>query len=376
MRIAVVIGTRPTFIELAPLIHELRKIESDVLVYHTGQHYDKEMSDIFLQQLNIPEPKYNLHGSGESQAQQIATIVKGCESALLKDKPDLVIVEGDTTSAFASALATANSKIPVVHVEAGCRSFDKTLPEEVNRVLISHIANLHFAPTHNCKTNLLNEGIKDKQIHLEGHPIVDSINMVKEKLRKPESIDPKLNDYYYVTLHRDFNVDTPSRLEHILGELVKVSKKKPVIFPVHPRTRKRIDQFGLAKYLDVVKAMMPVDYITSLSLIKNAYAIISDSGGLTKEGCLLGTPCITLRPNTEWIETLNEYSNQLAFSKGNSIMTCVQNLDRNYDAAKQNIRALQGLFGSAGVSARIARIISSCDPTALLSPQNDSALAL
>lgn len=360
MKIAVVVGTRPQFIELAPVIHELQKTKNELLIYHTGQHYDKMMSGIFLKQLDIPEPHYNLQAGGGSHAQQTARMITGCETALMRDSPDLVIVEGDTTSAFASALAAVKIGMPVVHIEAGCRSYDKTLPEEVNRVVISHVARLHFPPTPNCQNNLLKEGISRSAMKLIGHPIVDSINLVRNKIHMIKHIARtkiEAEDYYYVTLHRDFNVDDPLRLKHILRELAKVATKRPVIFPVHPRTKKRIAQFNLRKHLHDIKTLPPVDYITSLSLIKNAYAIITDSGGLTKEGCLFGVPCITLRHNTEWVETLDGYSNQLAFVRGNTIMKCVENLDRNYDKAKRNVRSLQGIFGKIGVSSRIANII-------------------
>jgi UDP-N-acetylglucosamine 2-epimerase len=357
MKIMVIVGTRPTFIELGPVIHELKKTNCEITICHTGQHYDKEMSDIFLEQLEIPSPRYNLHSGGGSHAQQTARIITRCEDALIKDTPDIVIVEGDTTTAFASSLAAAKLKVPIVHIEAGCRSFDKSLPEEINRVVISHIANLHFPPTPNCKANLLREGLSQKAIKLVGHPIVDSIDIVGEKLNEithigGTNINP--HEYYYVTLHRDFNVDEPSRLEHILKELDKVSRIRRVVFAIHPRTRKRIHQFGLARHLRHLIKLKPVDYITSLSLIKHAYAIISDSGGLTKEGCILGTPCITLRPNTEWVETIDGYSNQLAFSKGNTLTMCVKRLEKNYDLAKKNLELLQGIFGTVGVSRKIA----------------------
>ncbi|MDE1766236.1 MAG: UDP-N-acetylglucosamine 2-epimerase (non-hydrolyzing) [Thaumarchaeota archaeon] len=355
-KIVVVIGTRPTFVELAPVIHELQKTGREILIYHTGQHYDKDMSDVFMKQLEIPKPHQNLNAGGGTFAEQISTILTGCECLLKKDQPDILLVEGDTNTAFASALAAANAKIPVVHIEAGCRSFDKSLPEEVNRVLISHITDIHFPPTQNCRQNLLKEGIKEDAIKFVGHPIVDSVNLIKNKLRDSSKLglDIEANKYYYVTIHRDFNTDDPSRLERILKELSKISEKKKIIFPIHPRTKSRIEQFGLVKYLQNITAILPVDYITSLSLTRNAYAVISDSGGLTKECCLFGIPYVSLRPNTEWIETLTGYSNQLAFKHGNTIAGCIENLVKNYEIAKQNMRSLQGLFGNVGVSGKIA----------------------
>lgn len=367
LKIAVVIGTRPTFIELAPVIHELKRMNNcDLSIYHTGQHYDKEMSEVFLEEFDMPQPKYNLHSGGGTHAQQTARMITRCETVLLKDNPDLVVVEGDTTSALASAFAAAAKKIPVVHIEAGCRIFDKTLPEELNRLIITHTSSLHFPPTSNCKNNLLNEGIPKNCIGLIGHPIVDSINFVKSKIGKVDHLRIYKNEYYYVTLHRDFNVDNSVRLELILGELSKVASHRLVIFPMHPRTKKRIRQFGLTRYLRKMQLMKPVDYVTSLSLIKKAYAVISDSGGLTKESALLGTPCITLRPNTEWTETQRDYCNQLAFKKKNTILKCVENLDRNYDDTKKSLRSMQNILGRVGVSAKIAQAIANCDPKQLL----------
>ncbi|MDE1764146.1 MAG: UDP-N-acetylglucosamine 2-epimerase (non-hydrolyzing) [Thaumarchaeota archaeon] len=359
-KIAVVVGTRPTFIELAPIIHELQKTGIETLIYHTGQHYDNEMSSVFLDQLQIPQPHENFNAGGGTFSEQISTILTGCENLLEKDKPDLLVVEGDTNTAFGSALAAPGKQTPIVHVEAGCRSFDKSLPEEVNRVLISHIADVHFPPTPNCRKNLLNEGIREEAIGFVGHPIVDAVNLVKNKLHDSSKLgfDIERGKYYYVTIHRNFNTDNPSRLEHILHELSKMAETKPIVFPVHPRTRSRIQQFKLEKYLKNIKVIQPVDYVTSLSLTKDAYAVISDSGGLTKESCIFGVPYVSLRPNTEWIETLTGYANQLAFEKGNTIRDCIDRLDRNYDAARKTMRSLQVLFGRTGLSATIAKQIS------------------
>jgi UDP-N-acetylglucosamine 2-epimerase len=359
-RIVVVVGARPTFIQLAPIINELQKIKSEVLVYHTGQHYDKWMSAVFMSQLNIPKPRRNLHSGSGTHAQQTSVILKRCELYLKKDKPDIVVVGGDTSSAFASALAAAKLKIPIVDIEAGCRTYDKTLPEEVNRVLITHLSSLHFPPTIQCKNNLLKEGISLKNIHLRGHPIVDSVNIVRDKITKTENLKKfsiESGNYYYVTLHRDFNTDNQKRLKLILTELCKIAKKKKIVFPIHPRTKKSINKYGLSKYLKNIISVSPVDYITSLSLVKNSYAIISDSGGLNKEASIFGIPYISLRPNTEWTETLYGQANQLAFHKGNSIMKCVNNLDKNYGKIKQKSRSLQRLFGKPGLSTNIAKDI-------------------
>lgn len=359
-KIAVVVGTRPNFIELAPIIHELNRINQKVLVYDTGQHYDKEMSEIFVKQLKIPKPHCNLKSGSGSHAEQTSRILVGCEKILLKDMPDVLIVEGDTTTSFAAALAASKIKIPIVHIEAGCRIFDKNMPEEINRIIISCLSSLHYAPTNSCRKNLINEGINIKNIRLFGHPLIDAINLVKDKISKITEINGIKfynSDYYYVTIHRDFNTDNPKILQKILQNLSKLAKQRKIIFPIHPRTKKRIEEFGLERHLDSIISLPPVDYITSLSLTKNAYGIITDSGGLIKESTIFSVPCISLRPNTEWIETLKGNANQLAFVRNNSIEVCVKRLHRNYSKITQNCKSLHSLLGKPGVSQRIVKDI-------------------
>lgn len=359
-RVTAVVGTRPTFIEMAPVIHELQKASCNLSICHTGQHYDKEMSTIFLERLNIPFVKYSLESGSGSHAKQTAKIVTRFEDVLGLENPDLVIVEGDTTSAFAASLAAVKLKVPVAYVEAGCRTYDHNLPEEVNRVLISHISSVQFPATPNCRRNLLREGIAKESIGPTGHPIVDSIDLVKSKIRPIAMVGDTLverDEYYYFTLHRDFNVDDPERLRIILAQVSKVAAdgRRKIVFAMHPRTRKRIREFRLGKYLNDIIVSKPVDYLTSLSLASSAYAILSDSGGLTKESTILGVPCITLRPDTEWTETLGGFSNQLAFARGNSIPRCIKLLEKNYDSALKNLKNIRGLFGKPGVSKKIVR---------------------
>jgi UDP-N-acetylglucosamine 2-epimerase len=351
IRIAVVLGTRPQFIELAPVIHELRG-KCELLIYNTGQHYDKEMSDIFVSQLEIPAPRRHFGQSTGSHAEQTGRMMVEAEKGFAEDRPHLVIVEGDTNTALAAALAAAKLKIPLAHVEAGCRAFDRSLPEEVNRVLVSHLTTLNFSPTRNCTVNLKKEGIS-KNVFEVGHPIVDSISFVAchiaEPLREPGS-------YYFMTLHRDFNVDDPVRLAGIISQAQQLDR--PVCFAVHPRTAARLAQSEIN--LDGIEPMPPVDYITSLRMTKHARAVISDSGGLQKESAILGTPMITVRPSTEWVETLRGQANQLAI-RGSSIniTLCARRLNDNYGKARRQAAALKGTFGKKGVSRRIARIVSA-----------------
>lgn len=377
MRVVTVLGTRPQFIEMAPVIHQLQRLSDvDVLIYNTGQHYDQFMSEVFFDQLKIPEPDVLFsHPEGsEEPIQRMLSMIKQTADALVLHKPDMVVVEGDTDTALYVALAAGKLRIKVAHIEAGCRCYDKSLPEELNRVLITHTAEMHFAPTYRCKENLLAEAVSKYDIHMLGHPIVDSIELVKPRITE-EEIDlgrhgaqlPKLEpmSYVYVTLHRDFNVDDPVRLERILKDLARLAEKRKLIFPIHPRTSKRIAQFGLAKYLNQLGNLAPVDYVTSLALTKYAYAVISDSGGLQKEAAILGTPMITMRPTTEWVETLGGYGNQLAFfDKSTSIATCMKALDDNYKAARESMAACSEFLGKPGVSSAIAERIR--DPEANL----------
>ena len=354
IKIAVVLGTRPQFIELAPVIHELR-YKCDLLIYNTGQHYDKEMSEVFVSQLEIPAPHRQFGPSSGSHAEQTGRMMVEAEKGLAEDLPDLVVVEGDTNTALAAALAAAKLKIPVAHVEAGCRAHDRSLPEEVNRVLVSHVAEMHFSPTGNCTRNLKQEGI-NRNVHEVGHPIVDSIAFVARHIAEPLR---EQGSYYFMTLHRDFNVDDPARLKAIISQARDLDR--PVCFAVHPRTAARLQQFGIG--IDGLESMPPVDYITSLRLIQHARAVISDSGGLQKESAVLGTPMITVRPNTEWVETLRGYANQLAIRDSSvNIARCAKRLNDNYAKARRQAAALQGTFGKKGVSRRIARLASVYKP--------------
>ncbi|MEW5841442.1 UDP-N-acetylglucosamine 2-epimerase (non-hydrolyzing) [Nitrososphaera sp.] len=355
-KIAVVLGTRPQFIELAPIIHELQSnSRCDLYVYNTGQHYDREMSEVFMSQLEIPAPQRSFGPSSGSHAEQTGRMMVEAEKGLAEDMPDLVVVEGDTNTALAAALAAAKLKIPVAHVEAGCRAHDRSLPEEVNRTLISHMADLHCAPTANCARNLKREGIA-RNVFQTGHPIVDSIGFVARQIAEPAR---RRGSYYFMTLHRDFNVDDPARLQAIISQAKGLDL--PVCFAVHPRTAMRMKQFGIGAEGGSLEPMPPVDYVTSLRLTKHARAVISDSGGLQKESAILGTPMVTVRPNTEWIETLHGYANQLADDGDSSIdiAGCVRRLNDNYLKATKQAKELRGVFGRRGVSKRIARLLTA-----------------
>lgn len=343
---------------MQPVIEEIRRRRLDFLFVLTGQHYDWNMSNSFIQELRLPKPDAFLNVRSGSQGAQIARIIAKSEALLEEGKVDVVLVEGDTNSAFGVSLAAARLKIPVGHVEAGCRSFDKTMPEELNRILIADLATLHFAPTNTCVRNLRLEGIPKNRIYCVGHPIVDLIDHIADKTNKEIigkfNLEPK--DYYLVTLHREENTESKSVLKEMLETLSQLSQSRTIFFPVHPRTRKCIARFALGNYLRNIRTSVPASYVELLSLIRFARITLTDSGGVQQETALLGTPCITLRNNTEWVETIECGVNFLARSK-ESVLTVVARLEREFEENIRNISLAKGIFGMPGVSARIVDIV-------------------
>jgi UDP-N-acetylglucosamine 2-epimerase (non-hydrolysing) len=305
MKIVSIVGARPQFVKCAPLSRELRKYHTEIIV-HTGQHYDPELSDIFFKELEIPEPDYNLNiGSGNHGAQTGEMLAK-IEEVLLIEKPDLVIVFGDTNSTLAGALAAVKLHIPVAHVEAGLRSFDRSMPEEINRVVTDHLSDLLFCPTQTAVNNLANEGITNG-VHLVGDVMVDvleyyrMIAQTKSKILERLNLDPK--KYIVLTVHRPANTDYCENMEAIISAVAESGKQ--TAFPVHPRTRKYLQEYGLWDTLpSSIIITEPLGYLDMICLMSNAEKILTDSGGMQKEAYILGVPCITLRDTTEWVETL------------------------------------------------------------------------
>lgn len=359
MKVAVVTGTRPELIKMQPIIKEIQRRDDLKLIFlHTGQHYDWNMSNFFIKELELPKPNFFLNVKSGSHGVQTARTITNCERVLKTEKPDIVLIEGDTNSALGTALAAAKIKIPVGHVEAGCRSFDKSMPEEINRILIADLASIHFAPTKTCVQNLVEESIPKEQIYHTGHPIVDMLHQFQSKVNQRiiDKFGLKAKKYYLVTIHREENVDDKGKLEGMLEALSRLAKSRSVIFPVHPHTSKCIKRFGFEKYLKNLKIVHPVGYLEALSLIKYARIVLTDSGGIQQEGALLETPCITLRSNTEWIETVNYGVNFLTRS-GEDITVLAKKVENEYEKIKNKFGPLKKAFGELYVSVKIVDII-------------------
>jgi UDP-N-acetylglucosamine 2-epimerase len=319
MKILIVVGARPQFIKLAPLVRQLPGRFPTVVV-HTGQHYDDGMSGRFFRELELPEPDYHLGvGSGPHGA-MTGRMLERIEETLLAEGPDLVLVLGDTNSTLAGALAAAKLKIPVAHVEAGLRSFNRDMPEEINRVLADHLSEILFAPTPTAVANLEREGIT-RGVHLVGDIMLDASREALE--RAPEQEVPA-GDYLVLTLHRAENTDVPERLAGVLEALR--DSPIPVLFPCHPRTLKVLEERGWKDDLGAVRLMEPVGHAQMLCLVRGARAVLTDSGGLQKEAYFLATPCLTLRQETEWVESVEAGWNRLVGTDPGRIRQALQEL--------------------------------------------------
>lgn len=323
--IVLIIGTRPQIIKSAPIIHRAKEYSNiNLSIIHTGQHYDYELSKEFFNELDLPSPYLNLNVGSGTHIFQISLIMQKLEEYLPELKPDLVIVPGDTNSTIGGALASVKMKIPVVHIESGARSNDMSMPEEINRVVVDHISSKLFTVSTMCNRNLLNEGIKSSSVYLVGDTMYENIHNHKEDIIKVDTnkydVIPK--KYFFLTLHREENTTDIERLKTILYAIATFDSK--VIFPCHPRTKKVLEDAGLFEFFSEKFIMLnPLPYYDTLALAWNASIVLTDSGGLQKEAYWLKTPCITLRDNTEWMETMYAGSNQLVGANKEKIKSAI-----------------------------------------------------
>jgi len=348
-KIASIVGARPNFIKCAPLSREIRKEFNEVII-HTGQHYDYEMNKVFFEELNIPEPDYHLDVGSGSHGYQTGEMIKRIEEVLLKEEPDLVLVYGDTNSTIAGALAASKLHITVAHIESGLRSYDKSMPEEINRILTDHCSDILFCPTETSADNLKREGVMNG-VHLTGDVMVDAlkenIKIAEKKERILDEIDLKSKEYYLATIHRAENTDDFERLENIVDAFCEIGN---LVFPCHPRTEKSLKGFGLwDRLVENTRVIRPVGYLDMLVLEKNAMKILTDSGGVQKEAYIFKIPCITLRDNTEWVETVEDGWNVLVGADEEKIVREVNEFE---PGTKQ-----RNVFGEGDASWRISKIV-------------------
>jgi UDP-GlcNAc3NAcA epimerase len=403
MRIVTIIGARPQFIKAAMISHVLAKLNGiNEVIVHTGQHYDRNMSCTFFEELNIPVPKHNLGINQGMHGKMTGRMLEAIEQVLEVEKPDWVLVYGDTNSTLAGALASAKLKIPVAHVEAGLRSFNKHMPEEINRVLTDHISSILFCPTINAVEQLRHEGFtsianngdfinlesdvdfsnlfiqgKSQIVANVGDVMYDAINHCKSQMGNRNKVLSKLkvkkNEFVLATIHRPENTDVPENLEHLIENLADLAKDIDVVFPLHPRTRERLRMQGLLGRIKTSKGMCviePVSYADSIGLEQNALAIITDSGGVQKEAYILGTPCFTVRDETEWVETVDNGWNCLVGSRPQNMKKLIMGKARPSGTRNQ-------VYGNGTAAATIVKIlhdIQSCRSNVQMSERGCSRI--
>jgi len=330
MKVLTVVGARPQFIKAAPVSRVIRKQGEEILV-HTGQHYDKSMSDVFFDELHIPVPDYHLHVGSKSHGAQTGQMLEKIEEVLVKEKPDCVLVYGDTNSTLAGALAASKLHIPVAHVEAGLRSFNRRMPEEINRVLTDHVSEWLFCPTETAIRHLASEGIT-KGVHLVGDVMLDAVQynsrLAHEKSSVLRDIGLEPGTFVLITLHRAENTDDPARLSEIIGAINELPL--PAVFPLHPRTNNKLKAMNLSISNPNVRVIEPVGYLDMLQLEVNAKKILTDSGGVQKEAFFAKVPCITMRDETEWTETVELGTNVLVGANRDRILEAMEQFEVDF----------------------------------------------
>ncbi len=364
MKLVTVVGARPQFIKAAAVSRAITRHNAafplapariDEIIIHTGQHYDKNMSEIFFKEMGLPEPNYFLDIHGGRHGAMTGRMLEKIESVLISEKPDMVLVYGDTNSTLAGALAATKLHIPIAHVEAGLRSFNRNMPEEINRTLTDSISSILFCPTATAASNLEKEGIRNndwdgqRKIHIVGDVMYDTTLIFKAFAQKPKFAVP--HEYILVTLHRAENTDDKARLTSLISALGNIGKKVPVVFPVHPRTQASIDKAGIELDPSIIK-VDPVSYLEMLYLIDNSLLIMTDSGGLQKEAYYCHKPCITLRDETEWVELVEDGVNVVAGTDQDLIMQNIQ----SFLAKPPNFTA--NIYGTGNTAKHIVNHIS------------------
>jgi len=361
LKIMSIVGVRPQVIKAAPLIkllNESRKVELQLL--HTGQHYDFEMSRVFFRVFDLPKPLINLRVGSGTHAEQTAAMMIGIEKALLRYRPDIALVFGDANTALAGALAAAKIHVSTGHIESGLRSGNLNMPEEVNRILVDHCSDMLFAPTKLAARNLFNEGIPSESVFHVGDTMVDAMLQWRKAIESStilDRLDLKPESYIVVTTHRAENVDDRRRLSEILSAIFKIGVL--AVFPVHPRTRKNLHEFGLWSKVTRSGCILPVDaldYIDMLCLMKNSRMVLTDSGGMQKEAFLLRVPCLTLRDETEWLETVTLRANKLVGACRSRIVKEARRLLADKDA-KKRLSRLKSPFGDGRASEKILSVL-------------------
>lgn len=326
-RLLHVVGARPNFMKVAPVLDAGRRAGCHQVLVHTGQHYDATMSDAFFRDLGLPAPDESLGVGSGSHAEQTARIMLAFEPAMARHAPDWVVVYGDVNSTIACALVAAKLSVRIAHVEAGLRSRDRGMPEEINRILTDQLATLCLTPSRDGDDNLLAEGIPATRIRRVGNVMVDTLLRLREAARArrvPEALRVASGAYAFVTLHRPSNVDDGNTLAELLGAIEELGRRMPVVFAVHPRTRRRIEDFGLRAPNGPVQLVDPLGYLESLSLMDRATLVLTDSGGVQEETTVLGVPCLTARANTERPVTITEGTNRLVASTRAAIGIAVE----------------------------------------------------
>lgn len=332
MKIDLIAGARPNFIKIASIINAIKQAQAhqkniQFRLIHTGQHFDRNMSDSFFEQLNLPEPDVNLGAGGGSQAEQTSKIMMGYEKLLLEESTDLCLVVGDVTSTMACAIVAKKLQIKVAHVEAGIRSHDLSMPEEINRLLTDSISDFFFTTSEVANENLRKSGISDDRIFFVGNTMIDTLLVNQSRFIKPEVWDQyhlEKRKYLVMTLHRPANVDEESKLKELIDEIVNHSNQLPLVFPVHPRTKQILNK--LEVNYDSLIQIDPLSYLEFNYLVKHAKAVITDSGGITEETTMMGIPCMTLRNNTERPETISLGTNELLGVKPKAIAPALAKL--------------------------------------------------